>query len=314
MGAPTLRLADLTPINAKVLGVNGKPGGHCGYGLPVVRHAPTRLCCILSIKRKPEPVWVPEAEMREFEAAGRLTLFTDETPLPHGWTVESGRQPVVAWMPRFAWSGLPKKSVPQPLPFIKGEPDRVLICADMEDVEKLFSDLASKTQSLFDGLLASEPTDWQWLGELAEVGLHASRMPGPRYWMHVRRCVALYFRPGSPPEIAYQIFRVSVEPAYKGVTWARFLEGMTVVVERAKYARQEARAETNRLRANTIVEVRPEDLWRSWSANLPWEHKLDPQESGGEWTGLRGRVGQKEAIDEVLQLWQEFERSRRQRT
>ncbi len=259
MDTTALRLTDLTPENTEVVGLNGKPAGPCGYGLPIIRHRPTGLFGVLSLARKPGPAWGHEPELREMEAAGRLTLFPEAIKLPSGWSAEKGQQPVVAWFSRFLASW-PLHQPQQPTFLLLAESGPFLFCADQGDVEKWLSDLAALAQAEFDRSLAGGPPRWEWLAEVAEVGLQAAREHGQRYWMYVRRGVALYFRPAAPPELAYQLFRGAVEPAYRGVTWARFLEGMGVVYERAKYLRQEAAAEPARARKD-IIFPGPEDLF-----------------------------------------------------
>jgi hypothetical protein len=247
----TVPLAELTPANTEVVGLNGKVAGHCGYSLPVVKYTPKDLYCVLSITRKPGPLWTDEAKVLEMRAAGRVTLFKESNRFPDGWSVGRAQQPVVVWAPSFLTNGTMR--VPQHATrFLLSESVQVLVCPDVEQAESWLSEVASKAQVWFDNLLAKEPRDWASLSHVAELGGQAAREAGQRYWAYVRRAVALYFQPDTRPELAYQLFRGVVEPTYTGVTWRRFLEGMTVVYERGQYVRQEARVALSR------VEISPE--------------------------------------------------------
>jgi hypothetical protein len=229
-------LTDFTRENTQIVGLAGKPSGHCGFGLPIVKHLETGLYCVLSLTPESGPVPRTEPDIRRMREAGDLTLFPTAIKLPRGWTVESARQPVVAWFSRllaplvlFHPKQCPVLSLGAGGPFV--------FCADQGEVEKWAAGLAARVQTLFDAWLAAEPTPWTALAELAEGGLQAARADGQRYWLDVRRCVALYFRSAAAPELAYQAFREAVEPTCKGVTWERFFESMRVIHERAKSVR-----------------------------------------------------------------------------
>ena len=200
-----LTLASLTSENTEVIGLNGTPSGHCGYSLPVVKHVPSGHCCVLSLTREPGPTWSHEDEVREMASLGRATLFPEPLRLPEGWRAEHGEQPVVVWLPEEAATHFHVER---------------LYCAAQDRVEKTLAGVAARAIECFDRGLAAEHPNWDELSLVADVGLHAARMPEQRYQLYLRRCVTL------PEKLARQLFRGAVKPTYRDVTWDRFQEEM----------------------------------------------------------------------------------------
>src|SRR5271165_3079506 len=117
MGARAVSLEELTAETTEVRGFNGRASVNCGFSLPIVLHKPTGLYCVLSVTREPGPIWSTQEEIRELEAAGRVTLLSgterltlplrpqdpvshspEPIELPEELDVISRKQPVVVWV------------------------------------------------------------------------------------------------------------------------------------------------------------------------------------------------------------------------
>jgi hypothetical protein len=273
--------------NTEVRGFNGRPSARCGFSLPIICHLPTRLYCALSITRKPGLVWTTEEEIRELQAAGRVTLFRETKRLDDSILISTGstspRADEFAWLPKAVrlpkeWSTTPERKQPAVLWFYEATlirlstflnwvfsgnmPDLYRVdaygeaslqrdqlaplfvcCAAVDWVEAKLDSWAQLAKELFDAELSREAPVWHHLLDLADDGLCAGRDRGLRYWLYVRYCAALYYRPKAGPERAYQTYRVFIQTAYPGVTWDRVCEEMFVVIRRAQDVRRLATLE-----------------------------------------------------------------------
>jgi hypothetical protein len=277
-------LSELTADNTEVRGFNGRPSATCGFSLPIICHLPTRLYCALSVTRKPGLVWTTEEEIRELQAAGRVTLFratkrldyhatnsiqprADELTwspeamqLPKGWnTTNERKQPAILWFHEaillalstfLDWlfsGGVPELHRSDAYGEASQKRDHLeslfACCAAADWVEAKLNTWGWSAKERFDTELSREAPTWGRLLDLADDGLCAARDGGLRYWLYVRYCAALYYRPNAGPERAYQTYRVFIQTAYPGVPWDRVCEEMFVVVRRAQDVRRLATLE-----------------------------------------------------------------------
>lgn len=225
-----LVLADLQPNDLEVWGLNGSARGPvvCSTSLPVVRHKPTELCCVLDVRRAGGPSWSPQAEVEGFLHLGRVSRLIPPLPLPdHLFPLSPAVQPLMAWAGREFWGedgpardpgatdeefnlkyggrlrwagravdhagrpdrdGRPEAPAPVDTDFLW------VACGDTADVEHDLERQAGRHLDRYDGVLLDERPDWPAAEQVAYSGLCAARRPATRYAMYVRYGAAMYYR------------------------------------------------------------------------------------------------------------------------
>jgi hypothetical protein len=236
MGSRTVPLEELNADNTEVRGFNGRAAVNCGFSLPIVLHKPTGLYCALSVTRTPAPVWSTEAQIRELETSGQVTLLSDTEGLsrvseplnvtyatkpitlqPVDWNVVPRKQPVVIWAFGRLLMHLAHVSRPDILltaynPFSEwysAVPCQVqqtddlgskffVTCTSTAECEMLLDHWGEIAKHRFDDDLTREQCNWQELRQVADDGLCAARDHGLRYWLYVRYCASHYFSDSGP--------------------------------------------------------------------------------------------------------------------
>lgn len=246
MDGPAVRLCDLTPDNTDVIGVNGTVSGRCGYGLPIVHYKPSNSYSVLSLSRKPAPVWNSERtahpvdesirfSIQEMEESGRFTRLPNPMSLPLELAHDVPQQPVVLWVDeQIKWTRLLHVLRNRDTPTVRLDSGHLAACVTKDDAESLLSHLSLSAQHAFDRLLRDSTPDWPLLVQQADVALQASRTPAARYWSYVRKAITYFYNSEELPERAYQLFQVAVAPVYQSATWDGFVEAMNVIHSAAR--------------------------------------------------------------------------------